>query len=501
MSWRSAGGVKVRDPAYMWVPSYKETYGDLAAGVAEDLGMPMDPEQKIVLNAIFAENQPGAPALFSVAVVAPRQNLKTATLEIAALTDIFVLGEPVHTWTAHLFDTSQKTFTHMVSLIEGNSDYSKRVKAVTKGNGKEAIELMTGERIEFAARSKGGGRGKSGDKITWDEALFLSASDTGALLPILATRKGAQVRYGSSAGFVTSDVLRRIRDRGRAGGHQRSAYFEWCAPLAECDDPSCNHEVGSVGCVADRQDLLKAANPAYGGRITKERLLDFREEMPPEEFIREFLGWWDEPGTADAAFGPGRWEACAGGEPLGVTMGAIGVAASMDMRHGAITAAASDGKVVHLKPLQHGPGTAWVVQRVADLQLQHKVPVVIDKRGPAAPLIPHLERAGVELTVLDTQGVMDACAALLDLVREGKIQHAVYPELEAAVQGAVRRLVGDRWAWGRKLSTSDISTLEAATLAAHAVTLPEAPKPPPPPPVSLSSGESHSEDSVMSLKF
>lgn len=473
-NWLSVGRGKVREPAYKWVPTYRESYGDLASGVAEDLGMPMDHEQQMILNAIFAENTPGEPALFSVAVVAPRQNLKTATLEIAALTDIFVLGEPVHTWTAHLFDTSQKTFMHMVQLIEGNGDYSKRVKAITKGNGKEAIELITGERIEFAARSKGGGRGKTGDKITWDEALFLSASDTGALLPILATRRGAQVRYGSSAGFVSSDVLRRIRDRGRAGGHLRSAYFEWCAPLAECIDPSCNHEKGVLGCVADRIDLLELANPAFGRRIMKERLQDFRDEMPPEEFIREFLGWWDEPGTADAAFGPGKWEACAGAEPIGLPMGAIGVAASMDMRHGAITAAASDGQVIHLKPLQHGPGTAWVVDRVAELQKIHKVPVVIDKRGPAAPLIPHLERAKVELTILDTAGIFDACASLLDLVREQKIRHATYPELETAVHGAVRRLVQDRWAWGRKLSTSDISTLEAATLAAHAVTLPTA---------------------------
>lgn len=467
------------EPAYRWVPDYKETFGDLAADVGEQLGMPMDPEQRMILDAIFAENDPGAPACFSVAVVAPRQNLKTATLEIAALTDVFVLGEPVHTWTAHLFDTAQKTFEHMVQLIEGNADFSRNVKTITKGNGKEAIHLTTGQRIEFAARSKGGGRGKTGDKITWDEALFLSASDTGALLPILATRKGAQVRYGSSAGFVTSDVLRRIRDRGRAGGHQRSAYFEWCAPLAECEDPNCSHEAGVVGCVADRLDLLEVANPAFGRRITKERLIDFRQEMPPEEFIREFLGWWDEPGTADAAFGPGKWEACAPpeyvGRPEGVPLGAIGVAASMDLTHGAIAAAANDGEVIHLKPLQHGPGTTWVVDRVAELQKHHQVPVVIDKRGPASPLIPHLERAGVTLTVLDTGEVLDACAALLDAVREGKVRHARYPELDAAVNGAVRRLVGDRWAWGRKLSASDISTLEAVTFAAHAAALPAQP--------------------------
>lgn len=495
----------MRDPAYKWVPPYKQTFGNLAAEVGEQLGMVMDAEQRMILDAIFAENERGRPACFSVAAIAPRQNLKTATLEIAALTDVFVLGEPLHAWTAHLFDTAVKTFNHMCQLIESNDDFRRRCRKPKASHGFESIELLTGEKIEFHARSKGKGRGITGDKITWDEALFLQPAETGALLPILATRKGAQVRYGSSAGFVNSDVLRRIRDRGRAGGHPRSAYFEWCSPMAECEDPACNHEVGVTGCVADRIDLLEIANPAYGthpgARITPERMQDFRGEMPPLEYIREFLGWWDEPGTADAAFGPGNWEACAGDPAQGVPMGAIGVAASMDMKHGAITAAASDGRVIHLKPLQHGPGTAWVVQRVADLQVQHKVPVVIDKRGPAAPLIPHLERAGVELTVLDTQGVMDACAALLDLVRERKVRHAMYPELEFAVQGAVRRLVGDRWAWGRKVSTADISTLEAATLAAHAVTLPEPEKVPPAPPLADVGSSSHMSDSFDSMGF
>jgi hypothetical protein len=490
----------VREPAYKWVPPYQETFGDLAAEVGEQLGMVMDGEQRMILDAIFAENEPGSPACFSVGIVAPRQNLKTATLEIAALTDIFVLGEPMHAWTAHLFDTARSSFEHMCQLIESNDDFRKRCHKPHTANGNESIELLTGERIEFHARSKGGGRGISGDKITWDEALFLQPSETGALLPILATRKGAQVRYGSSAGFVNSDVLRRIRDRGRAGGSTRSAWFEWCAPQVECEDPGCTHEPGVLGCVADRLDLLAIANPAYGRRITAERMQDFRDEMPPTEFIREFLGWWDEPGTADAAFGPGKWEACAGDPPQGVPMGAIGLAASMDQTHGAITAAANDGRVIHLKPLQHGPGTTWMIDRAKQLQDQHGVEVAIDKRGPAAPLIPHLERAGVTLTILDTGGVLDACASLLDLVREGRVQHAMYPELEAAVAGAVRRLVGDRWAWGRKVSTADISTLEAATLAAHLVSLPAEVKNPPPPPVSLDEART-SSDSVMSTNF
>src|SRR4051794_9073361 len=106
--------------------------------------MMMDAEQRMILDAIFAENAPGAPACFSVAAVAPRQNLKTATLEIAALTDVFVLGEPLHAWTAHLFDTARATFEHMCTLIESNDDYRRRCRKPRTANGNESIELLTG---------------------------------------------------------------------------------------------------------------------------------------------------------------------------------------------------------------------------------------------------------------------------------------------------------------------------------------------------------------------
>jgi hypothetical protein len=44
-----------------------------------------------------------------------------------------------------------------------------------------------------------------------------------------------------------------------------------------CDDPACTHEAGKVvGCVADRLDLLAVANPAYGRRITAERMVEPR---------------------------------------------------------------------------------------------------------------------------------------------------------------------------------------------------------------------------------
>ncbi len=51
----------MHDPLHRWVPPHEETYGDLAAGVGEQLGMSMDDEQKMILDAIYAEDEPGVP--------------------------------------------------------------------------------------------------------------------------------------------------------------------------------------------------------------------------------------------------------------------------------------------------------------------------------------------------------------------------------------------------------------------------------------------------------
>jgi hypothetical protein len=156
-------------------------------------------------------------------------------------------------------------------------------------------------------------------------------------------------------------------------------------------------------------------------------------------------------------------------------LGALGVAVSFDLTRSAIVAAGSDADRVPVKPLQHGPGTAWVVPRLVELQRDHGGTVVVDGRGPAASLIPDMEAAGLTVHVASTVDVLDSCAQMYALVREGKLSHAKYPELEVALKGASTRPVGDRWAWGRKTSSADISPLEAASLAAWWVARPEVP--------------------------
>ena len=78
----------------------------------------------------------------------------------------------------------------------------------------------------------------------------------------------------------------------------------------------------------------------------------------------------------------------------------------------------------------------------------------------------------MRLRVVNTVEVLDACADFFKAVLDRRLVHGSYSELDAAVAGAVKRPVGDRWAWGRKQSEADISPLEAVTLAAWSAQTP-----------------------------
>jgi hypothetical protein len=448
------------------------TNGDIAAQVGTELGMVPDDDQRLLLDAMFAENDPGRPTCFAVAAISPRQNIKTSTLEIAALTDLLVLREPLHTWTAHLFKTARASFEHMCSMIESNDYFRKQCRRPHTANGNESIESLTGERIEFAARSKGGGRGRTGYKITFDEALFLSSMETGAIIPTLVTIRSAQVRYGSSAGMASSDVLRDLRDRGRPGGVPRLAYYEWCAPRTECEQRNCAHlPVDEIpGCALDSRELWATANPAYGRRITEEALVSMRQEMTPAEFMREFLGWWEDPADAGGpTINPDLWAART--DLNGTLTGKVsfGLALAEDQSWAAVgVAGARDDGLCQVELIDNRQGTSWVVDRLVQLCADHEnTGVALNPTGPAGALLTDLHEARVDVVEVVGREWAQACGEMLNAVVEDRMRHRADAALNMAVRMARSRPAAEAWVFSQRDSLSDVSPLYAVTLALH----------------------------------
>lgn len=442
-------------PLHRTAPTWAVTHGDIAAGVGKDLGLDPDPEQRWLLDAIFAENPDATPAAYEVCAVAPRQNIKSSTLEVAALTDLFVFGVVLAVWTAHEFKTARKTFLDMRTRIMSHPDYAARAE-FEMAHGKEAIVLDTGERLEFHARSSGSGRGFTCEKITLDEWLFGQPGDVGALVPTMFTVPNAQIRYGSSAGKVTSGALRALRTRGRAGDPSL-AYVEYGAPRRPCRlGDRCPHlPVDEVeGCALDDRDLWWRANCAlWAGRATLASVEKMRRSMPPLEFMREFLSWWEDPPNLD---GDGdldveRWLLLADpqAEParrlvVGVDQGedrSVSIGCAWRRPDRAVQLMLTqDAEGDDLEQVDVGLSPAVAVERLTQLHQRWKTRIMLG--GPALGLEQELRDAGVPVEPVTSGEFATTSGQIEDRIRAGTVRHGNQRELNEAVRSARFRPVG-----------------------------------------------------------
>jgi len=485
MSWRSGAGGRRRvaeaelvRPAHLWVPERAGSYGDEAIDLAEMAGRTLDAEQRLAVDAMLSYGPGGRWVALEAAVVQSRQNGKTSGCILpVVLADLFLFDADRIVWTAHLFRTARDAFADVVRLIDGCADLSRRVKKVTYANGEEAVELHSGARLEFLARSKGGGRGLGGKRLVMDEALFLSAESMGALIPTLSAREDPQIVYGSSAGLGSSDYLRSLRDRGRKGGDPSLIWVEWCAPGGWDDPPcergrDCTHAAGAEpGCALDDESLWPLANPALGRRITYEYVRSERRALPVAEFGRERLGWFDLPEDEQRPIEPADWAACfvdLPERPEGTPC--FFIDCSPGLSSASISAAVLREGRPHLELADYRAGAAWLegpggrVKELADRYPGARFAAFA--AGAVSALLPGLEELGIRVELFTAQDMGRACGHLEKLVATRGITHDGRPEYEAALAGAVKRFVGDDlWTWSRRKS-ADISPIVSATGAA-----------------------------------
>jgi hypothetical protein len=453
----------LREPLYRTVPDCRRSFGDLAARVGTELGLTPDAEQREGLDAMFAEVEPQIPRYRHWCMVATRQQIKSATLTIGAATDLLLLGVPGAVWTAHQSKTATKSYEDLSRRIRQHHEY-REVVDFRAGRGEEAIYLLDDPAIslEYRARSGGSGRGFTTGRLTLDEALYLRPGDIGALAPTMLTRRDGQIRYGSSAGLPNSEVLRSLRDDGRAGTDPGLWYAEYGSHRQDCEQPACGHETTTVGCALDDRELWWQALPAlWCGRVREEDIADLRRRMPPAEFMREVLGWWDEPARGTAGVFGEMWLPLADPQAERGTNPMFGVAVAPDRSWAAIAVAwrRSDGDAQVMLADYHA-GTDWVGTRAR--KLQDTWGGSFSASTTARGLIENADEPSQSDQAL-------AHTHLDDLVQAGTVRHGNEPALNVAVRAARWRAFGDTRMFDRKGET-DISPLDAAALAVHALT-------------------------------
>lgn len=467
-------------PRVLQLPRFGTSAGMEAVDLAASAGLTLDPWQQFVLRNSLGERADGRWAAFEVGLIVARQQGKGTVLEARELAGLVLFGERVIMHTAHELKTSMKHFNRLIGLFEASDDLRKRVKQVYRSNGKEGLLMANGATLECIARSKGSGRGYTGDLVVLDEAYALTPEQLEATMPTMLAADNAQVWYTSSPPLdaVSGQVLMSIRDRAEAGRGERLAWFDYGLKgsldrLEKID-------------LDDRRNWFAALPALRSGRIREENVQTMRDLLPTDAgFAREILGVWP-PGLGKAfrVISADDWRDAEDTESTVAGPFALAAAVSVDRSRSSIAAvgAREDG-LLHIEitstPLRadNRNGAGWVVPRLVEI-CKRRMPVliVLDEFGPTGSLIADLRRAlddefgpdAPEVIGLGTSAVARAWGQFYDGVSgsdpAGRIvRHIGQKELTAAVAGADTRSLGDGKTWDRRSPSVDITPVVACT--------------------------------------
>ena len=296
-----------------------------------------------------------------------------------------------------------------------------------------------------------------------DEAWAHTADAGEALItaigPTQATRPGAQVWVLSAQGDDASTFLHQWVERAEA------------AVVNDTGRGLCVIAYGvPEGLDATDPEVVARFHPAIGHTIDASFLVDELDRLKGPAFARSYGN--RRTGAKSAVIDPTTWANLA--RPTVLPAGrrvSLGFDVDPDSSAASLAAAWRDDdgrKRVMLR--HHAAGVLWLPEAVGE-HYQRWSPdrLAYDPAGPAGAAADRLARAGRTLLPLSLRDYAAACAAFLDVIRDGGVYHDGSQPVALAVAAADRRPIGDVWVWDRRTSAVALSPLIALTLAAWAL--------------------------------
>lgn len=489
-------------PRVSTYPPAAYSSGPDVADLAAVAGLNLDPWQRYVLEHGLGEQPDGKWSAREVGCWVPRQNGKGVIIEARVLAGLFLFGEKRILWSAHEYKTAQEGFLRIRELIQGTPDFDARVKRYWEGSGEQGIELYprngekSGQRLKFIARSKGSGRGFSGDLIILDEAQELTLLQMKALYSTMSAKSihgNPQMWYFGTPPEMPDAWVYGLRRDGELG-KDRLAWFDW--GLGEID---LNEPLSLRLARYENRDLWAQANPGLGIRISEEFCEDELSRLR-EGFASERLGLWLPPADDAGLLDRKMWASMRDpesrrGEAADLAL-AVDVTPLRDHASIAMFSLRDDGRE-HMQLIDYREGTEWLVDRIVELRkVLNPICVAYDAKNGAHTLLPELAKHGIvrpidrpewdqepkrgDLLELDTSMAVDAVGSWIDGFRAPPLlingqpvpvyAHLGQQPLDIAVAGAGARSVGDagQIAWARRAADVDIGPLAGVTEARYA---------------------------------
>ena len=444
-----------QEPSVRIAPDYISSDGLDAAKILRVGGTILDPWQSTVLDDWLGRNAAGKWAAATCGGSVPRQNGKSLLVQGRAEAGMLLFNEQV-IYTAHLQKTATETFEEMRDFFE-SPKLRPYVQDIKTALGREQIILKSGARIKFLARTRNGGRGQHGDLLIIDEAQEMDEDAQASFLPAISASLNPQTVYVGTPPDPNASgvVFRGIRTRALKGDTERVAWFEF--------------SVEEIGNVKDPKRWA-AVNPALGQRILVTTVEGECEQMDPDTFARERLGWWSPvvEHSVDYAIPAETWDSCKSDEerPSGKT--AFGVKFSPDGSDvalaGAVIPKEGPARVTLINRQRTGHGIQWLADWLNARAGQASC-VVIDGRNGSDVLVDKISgewKAKDSVIKPSARDVVTAASTLCNMLGEKTVTwFSEQDVLRESAISAIKRPVGGGWAFGGENSIP----VEAAALA------------------------------------
>lgn len=446
-------------PSVRIAPHYKYSDGIDANDLLKVGGLILDPWQCDILCDWMAIDTYNKWLSKTCGGSVPRQNGKTLLLQGRMNSGMLMYNEQV-IYTAHLQKTSTETFEEMASFFDSNK-LRKHIQAIKTALGREQIILKNGARVKFLARTRNGGRGQHGDLLIFDEAQELDDNTQASFLPAISASLNPQTIYTGTPPDENSpgETFRTIRDKAIDGETNRTAWFEY--------------GVEEIGNTADKTRWAMA-NPALGRRIMLETIESEFEQMAPDTFARERLGWWSPviSHKDELAIPEAIWDECKSDEIRPEGKMAYGVKFSPDgsmvSLAGAVIPKKGSARIELIEQRGTGQGTQWLANWLNERNRKAACVVIDGKNGVDALVDKISDSWKFKDSVIrpSTSAVLASVSMLTDALNEHTVTwYAKQEALRDSAVTSIRRKIGNGGGWG--FGGENSTPIEACALALY----------------------------------
>jgi phage terminase large subunit-like protein len=433
-----------------------ESRGWEIAELAEKIGQPLLPWQRLILDDMSAVDENGMFIKKSSLFTCARQSGKSHMMRMRMLAGLFCFGEENILMMSSQRKMAIRSLEIMVLIVEKNDFLLKQVKggkidtAWRRTTGNEGLHLENGNRIEVVAANSDSARGLTADVLWIDELREVSEAAMDASKSTTLTRPNSQRFYTSNAGTVESDVLINMRERSLAKPPRSLGFYEYSAP-ENCE-------------IWDRS-AWAMANPSLGILISEEAIEETIATSTNVAARTETLCQYVNTGLT-SPWTPGSWEDLADKDMVMSPGMTVMFAFDVDphtRRSASLVAGAllPDGRIA-LQLLQTWESLIAVDELQIAVDIKKKADewhprLVLHDSYTTAAIAERLRNSGLPVEACVGAQFYTACSTFKDAIDNKRVVHAGQAELDQQMLNVASSSKDTGWRIVRKKSAGSVA--------------------------------------------